>query len=539
MSSPSLTPAAPAGKAVLALAYVGVFVLFDWVSFIRPLQGMNITPWNPQPALAIALLLHRPRWWLLVWTGLLTAELVVRGWPDDSFTVLTATTVLGLCYAALARALQQHLVLARPLSSSRELLRFAVITTAGALVSGVLYVSCFALAPQGLVGSFIEAVLRYWVGDAVGLIVMLPMLLLLSVPTRRRELMHAARSGPGTLLVVTIVLLAWAVFLRDQQDHFRFFYLLLLPVVWAAGRLGLAGAVLAAGLTQIGLIVAVQSVPNQDLTVFELQVLMAALTVTGLALGVAVDERERAAADLKGSLRLAAAGQMSAALAHELSQPLTALASWAESARLIEAMPGLPPAQRLARLSEVSQRMAADAQRAGEVVKRLREFFRSGSTQLKRIDPQGLVAEALQAQARRADILHIALVTDAQMPGPELLVDPVQVAVVLRNLLANAIDAASSAGGPGQVLLRLRQVDDRLRLDVIDSGPGVDPSRLLALFDPGSSDKPGGMGVGLSICRAIVEAHGGQLWAEPGARGHFCLTLPLAPEPTFHDDPAP
>jgi signal transduction histidine kinase len=104
----------------------------------------------------------------------------------------------------------------------------------------------------------------------------------------------------------------------------------------------------------------------------------------------------------------------------------------------------------------------------------------------------------------------------------------VQLSVVVRNLLANALDAASSQAN-GHVVLSARKQAGALRIDVRDNGPGVHEMRLQSLFEPGTSDKPGGMGVGLSICRAIVEAHGGSLWAEPGPSGHFGFTLPIEP----------
>ncbi|MBL8287568.1 MAG: MASE1 domain-containing protein [Rubrivivax sp.] len=556
----------------VAVAYVAAFALLDWVSYIRPLQGFNITPWNPQPALAIALLLANRRWLWLVGVSLLAAELAVRGLPANWFVTLASVSALTLVYAAIARALEGALESSVALADMRDLARFTAIVVPGALASGVVYVLIMASAATGPSGSLLAAIARYWVGDAVGLLVLLPMLLVLMDAQRRAALRVAlARGGTWALALLIVALLA-AVFGRDDRDHFKFFYLLLLPVVGASAWLGLAGAVLAAGLTQVGLIVGVQAVQNPDLTVFELQVLMAALTMTGLALGVAVDARARAEAELRGSLRMAAAGQMAAALAHELSQPLTALASYAHAARLLrprvppdDAAPGPVPAApaspaasaapaapaapaasaasapgplpvaavaadaaaRERVLADLVQRMAGDALRASEVVKQLRGFFRSGSTPLQPVPVAALLREAEAAQAARAEAAGVSLHTQVTGELPPVWMDRVQIAVVLRNLLANALDAASAAGVRGPVRLQAARAGDELRIDVLDPGGGVDAARLRAIFEPGSSDKPGGMGLGLSICRAIVEAHGGRLWAEPGAQGHFSFTLPL------------
>jgi two-component system, LuxR family, sensor kinase FixL len=518
---------------VVGLSYVAAFLLLDWVSYIRPFEGLNITPWNPQPALAIALLLRQPRWLWLVWLSLLTAELAVRGVPADWFVTLAATGALALSYAAIARALNVRLRPGLSLDTRRELLWFTAIVIPGTLLSAAVYVTSLVVGGVTSTSPLYEPIIRYWIGDAVGVVVLLPILLCLLHPQRRAALLLAARNKEWwAIVLVTLALLA-VVFGQDDKDHFKFFYLLFLPVVWASARLGLSGAVLVSALTQVGLIVAVQSLPNPDLSVFELQVLMAAAATTGLTLGVAVDERERASAELKGSLRLAAAGQMAAALAHELSQPLTALNSYAQAAELLVTSTDMPDAERVAALADVSRRMASDALRASDVVKRLRDFFRSGDTQLENVDLSQLLDDAMVASSKRAKTVGVSVERDASNGLPLVFADPVQLAVVLRNLLANALDAAS-VGSNGHVFLTARQVDDVVRIDVADSGPGVDAARLQTLFEPGSSDKPGGMGVGLSICRAIVEAHGGSLWAESGASGRFCFTLPIARQGELH-----
>jgi signal transduction histidine kinase len=218
---------------------------------------------------------------------------------------------------------------------------------------------------------------------------------------------------------------------------------------------------------------------------------------------------------------------MAAALAHELSQPLTALNSYAEASRALVSKAGMPVDERMHLLSDISSRMAADAMRASAVVKRLREFFRTGSTQLERVAMEALVHESVAASARRAQALDIELQQYCDEQLPSVLIDPVQIGVVLRNLLTNALDAAGGSTDLRNVRIRTTAHDGAVLVEVLDSGAGVPEEKLHSLFEAGSSDKPGGMGVGLSICRAIVEAHGGSLWAQPGPGGHFCFNLPM------------
>lgn len=524
---PMLTPLPWA----VVVGYVLVFLILDWASFIRPLQGLNITPWNPQPALAVALLMASRRLWWVVIGGLLAAELLVRGLPGDLVVVSLAAAALTCSYLAMAAALERKLGDGWRISDGRDVAWFLVIIALGALLSGVVYVGTYAAGGVLPPGPVWAALTRYWVGDAVGMTVTLPVLLVAMDADRRETLVQTLRQGPWWLTALSIIMLLALLFAGDE-DSFNYAYLLLLPVIWASMRFGLAGAVLAAALTQIGLIVAMQTGSHPDSFVVELQLLMAAITTTGLLLGVTVDERERSDVELRSSLRMAAAGQMSAALAHELSQPLTALTTYAQSCELLAIGPASLTPERQALLVDVSRRISADARRAGDVIKRLRDFFQTGATQLRACDLALLIEAELQAQQRRADASAIRLESDLRKGLPCVWVDAVQIQVVLRNLVSNALDSATSKGEPGEVMVRLSAPGSEILVEVLDTGSGCTPHQALSVFEPGTSTKVGGMGVGLSICRAIIEAHGGRIWALPGQSGHFCFTLALD-----HDEP--
>ncbi|HKB52368.1 MAG TPA: ATPase, partial [Ramlibacter sp.] len=182
---------------LFTLAYLAGFVGLDWASYIRPLHGLNITPWNPQPALAIVLLMWRPRKLWLVWVGLVAAELLVRGVPSDPLGALAATIALTATYAALARAMAARVGTTAPFRTRRNLFWFAVIVTAGSLVSAFVYVLAVGsglAAPAGAGMDGAGAVARYWIGDAVGMIVATPVLLGAADTARRAALVATLRS---------------------------------------------------------------------------------------------------------------------------------------------------------------------------------------------------------------------------------------------------------------------------------------------------------------------------------------------------------
>jgi signal transduction histidine kinase len=304
---------------------------------------------------------------------------------------------------------------------------------------------------------------------------------------------------------------------------FKLFYWLFVPIAWAAARQGMAGAIVSAMLLQIGVIVAVQWLDFSAVTVAELQMLAFVMALIGFLIGGVVDEQRRTSDELRQTLRLAAAGEMAGALAHELNQPLTAMGAYASAYDTLKAR-----GESGARLDAAIHGMRSEARRAGEVVQRLRDFFRTGATRLEDVALGSLVEAAAEHYRDKAAAAGIAFtVNDA--PDLHLLADRLQLEVVLRNLLSNAFDAVQAqAGGPRRVSVRADVLaDDRVCICVEDSGPGLTARELGLVFESFYSGKSSGMGLGLAISRAIAEAHGGSLTGEVAGHGQFRLVLPI------------
>jgi two-component system sensor kinase FixL len=206
------------------------------------------------------------------------------------------------------------------------------------------------------------------------------------------------------------------------------------------------------------------------------------------------------------------------------------MATYARASQVLARRAGTEEADPAGMLA-VADKLAAEAARAGDVVNRLRRFFREGSTQLQATQLDELLEAAIASQSRRAEELHVRLALGDADPVPPVWIDRVQIAVVLRNLLANAIEAASDArrppDAPKWVEVHVKQEGDLVRVSLLDSGAGLTPEQARDVFETPASSKPGGMGIGLAISRAIVEAHGGKLWAEAGSGGTFHFTLPI------------
>lgn len=527
--SPLVPPAAAAQRAWrIALAFVLLHLLAYRLSFVHPLQGLNITPWNPPAALSVILLVWRPRWWWLAWLTFLGSDLVVRGLLAPTPADLLAAGAVVASHAAIAQLLLRRFGRPPDIRTRAELLVLFAIATAGALLSAVAYVGAqVLLGSASVIVAPLDALGRYWIGDAVGQLVTLPLLFIAFHPQRREVAAAMLRSAAWWLLAALALAVCTLVFQRWIDSPFKYFYLFFLPIVWAAARFGLCGASAAATLVQLLLVGALQWIGVEDATVFEFQLLMAALAGTGLLLGVTVDEQRASARSLSASLRFAAAGDSAAAIAHELGQPLAALQAYARAAQLLlRRAASLSEPDRNALAAAVDKTLA-EAQRAGTTVQRLRGFIEDRAMALRDTDLGAVAQQVVAARRPRAAVMGVALMLERDSTLATLWLDPVQIEVVLRNLIDNALEAAAGAAAPRWVRVELEQSVSAVELRVLDSGPGIPAHRLPDLFVHQRSEKPAGMGLGLSLSRAIVEAHEGTLRATAGPGGAFLLSLPV------------
>ncbi len=226
--------------------------------------------------------------------------------------------------------------------------------------------------------------------------------------------------------------------------------------------------------------------------------------------------------------RLTAMGEMASALAHELNQPLSAIANYLRGSNLLLAERTDPQSLRL---RDALDKAADQALRAGEIIRRLRDFVARGETEMQAESMSKLVEEAsaLAFVGARQYGVRVRFALDPH--ADQVYADRVQVQQVLLNLLRNAMEAMADAGSPRREIsiATAARGADMIEATVADTGPGIAPEVSAQLFQPFITTKRHGMGVGLSISRTIIEAHGGELWVEPNPSGgsafHFTLRL--------------
>ena len=224
--------------------------------------------------------------------------------------------------------------------------------------------------------------------------------------------------------------------------------------------------------------------------------------------------------------RVTMLGQLASALAHELSQPLSAIQHNVETAQILL---GRNPVD-MSLLREIIDDVLRDDRRAADVVQRLRAWLKQGRINMEVVHIDELAQEVVALVRADATTKHVAI--DMAVPGtlPPVRADRVHLSQVLLNLIMNAIEAVTAHAGVQRRVSVEANVgaDGCCEISVTDTGPGIPPDQLDRIFEPFVTHKPNGMGIGLSISRSIVEAHGGKLWAENGARGAtFHFTVPL------------
>ncbi|MGE0311385.1 MAG: PAS domain S-box protein [Lautropia sp.] len=231
---------------------------------------------------------------------------------------------------------------------------------------------------------------------------------------------------------------------------------------------------------------------------------------------------------LQQTSRLVTMGEMASSIAHELNQPLAAISNYtlglASRLKRQRGESGLPP-----EVIETLDKTARQAQRAAAVIRRIREFVKRSEPERRRIAVQAVVADALGLAEIAAKRQQVSIHTRIDRHLPDLDADPILIEQVLINLLKNGVEAMRQQPRRELVLSVLAR-DGQIEFAVADLGPGLSAEMQGRLFEPFFTTKAEGMGIGLNICRSIVESHGGRLWVEPNQPSGcvFRFVLPAA-----------
>ncbi len=518
-------------RLTIGLAYLVSYGLLDWLSYISPIAPIGVTPWNPATGLSFALILLLGRDYV---PWLFVAPLIVNAFvldlPVPLGVHIIGALIVGAGYGAAASFLTMpRWKFDRTLSTKRSLLLLIAVAAVSTGLVAVTYVAL--LVAYGLVASqdVIFTTAQLWIGDMIGVTVMTPFVLILF--TRRRILVPSLELA--ALVLVLIATLA-AVFGLSDTFRVKQFYLFFLPVMWTAVRFGLEGVTAGLVLTQVGLMAAMQYAGVHPNEVTAYQALMIVLALTGLTIGAVVNEQLRTQAQLRRNqealeraARLDTMGAFAAALAHEINQPLTAIANYTRIAKM--AVEKSPPDNDAARTA--AGHAVAQVNRAAEVVRRLRDFIQLGRNEVRPHAAADLIREAISHCRFDTQASHVEIETRYARNLPSVVCDGLQIQQVLINLIRNAAESISGSGRPdGRIVVEADMTDSgRVVVTVRDNGPGFDPDILDRAVTPFTTTKGEGLGLGLALAHSTAETHGGKLVVESAGGGAaVSFTLPTA-----------
>ena len=534
-------------QAVSAVATAGglllTWVLLDWLSSTHSYKGSLITPWDPGVGLLFAIIVRGGIFHgLTLFAGVVCAEFIVRGAQLGVPVTLASAAIIASTYTTAAMLARYRFSVDVELARLRDIVILILTGMSGALVVAVLLPLLLIADGRFSMDDFLPSLLRGFVGDAIGIAVVSPLTLRLWYLRRQLTPARIMSVLPEAILYAVLIAASlWVIFQTSSQHGSDFFYLLFLPVIMAAVRQGFDGACISLLVTQIGLVLLLQRHSFDAATFTEFQTLMFALTATALSVGAIVSEREQARlafqdaeerlkrkeADAIRAGRFSLVSAMASTLAHEINQPVTAARALARSVQHL--LRGAPPD--LSRADHNLTTLVSEIDAAGNIVRRIREFLQRGPL-MGDVDVRGLLEDVLvlvEQEAASADV-RIEVVVEDDLPA--LRADRGQLEQVLLNLVRNSIDAimgarmraghirltAQRSGRPSDVLISVR-----------DNGPGISVDIAGRLFEPLTTSKRDGLGLGLSICETIAAAHGGRIWLEAtGADAtEFRLTVPF------------
>jgi signal transduction histidine kinase len=238
-----------------------------------------------------------------------------------------------------------------------------------------------------------------------------------------------------------------------------------------------------------------------------------------------LERRNKQLADLAHINRVSTMGELTASLAHEIKQPISAAATDAKTCLrwLAASHPDVAEAQ------EAASRIVKDVNRASDIISRISSLFKKDIRKRELSDINEVIQEMIALVSNEAAGYSISIHADLANDVPPVMADRIQLQQVFMNLMLNAIEAMKDMTAPGRLTIKSRQANDQLLLSVTDTGKGLQPEHTEQIFNAFFSSKPQGTGMGLPISRSIIESHGGRLWAtsDAGPGATFQFTLPI------------
>ncbi|MGE3333537.1 MAG: ATP-binding protein [Rhodospirillaceae bacterium] len=515
-----------------ALLFVGLIGL-DRLTFLTPIYIQVVTPWNPVLGVCVAVtLFHRWGGLLLAFTAATTCSLIAPDGPrpttlavlDGIVTAVQTGAIVELAALFTRRAPQD--LLKNPLVGT--LLAVPPV----AMLAGLVYIPLLAaldiVQPAHIGSHFV----RFAVGSIIGVLIFTPLFAMRLAPGPKEPL-TTGRVLEACAQGVLVLAAVWVAFGEYPQTASRYLFVVFLPMIWIVLRFGVRGAIVLNALVQASMIASLVFAGHLEANITLFQALLLVLTASAFIFGLTMDQSKLATLrlrtreeELSASLRVAATGELAGTLAHELGHPLGAISNYASA--LNHVLRRIAPDN--AEAAAIGAKLTQEVIRATDTLHRMRDFFRTGGMAVQPVDIGDIVKDAallLKDRLGRNDISPYIVVQG----GPNVVLgDHVQLRAVVYNLLVNAIDALKPVPQEARALAAMvRRTPNSVILEVEDSGSGVATDVRDDIFEPLVTTKEDGLGLGLSMSRSVIDAHGGSIVLSDSKLGgaKFVVTLPV------------
>ena len=505
------------------------------IGFAHKFPPHNISPLWPTGAILFGILVVAPvrHWWAYTFAAYFTSA-VKAGWSMPAILFLAAALVEVFIAAAAVRRFAGGL---RAFDNLRNLIVYLLVAVVLAPVTSA-FVGAFAGGEQGYWFYW-----RVWLlSEGLAYLTLAPPILTWIAGVRSVGHGPIPRGIEPWLIGVILLAVSVRVFHWQTAEPGAIPAMVYLPLpllLWAAMRFGPVGVntglLILACVSISGAVHGLGPFAGAAAadSVLSLQVFLAAVSVPVMFLATAIEERrtaahemERQRADLAHVTRLSTMGELATSLAHELNQPLTAILSNVQAAQRF--LGASPP--NLTEVREILSDVVQDNNRASQVIQRLRALVRKAPTAFVALDIGDLLRDVVRIVHSDAILRHSRVSLDVAAGLPPVRGDGIQLQQVALNLILNAFEAMRECPtNRRQVVVRVeRDSAHMVKVAVSDRGVGLSGAPVERIFQPFYTTKPNGLGMGLSISRSIIEAHGGQLRAEdnPDQGATLSFTLP-------------
>ncbi len=508
------------------LAVFTIEIFIDWLSFIQPLSGFNITPWNPQAAIHIFFLLQSRIYFYPIIIAGIVGNLIIRS--NGIFSIGNLETILiTLLYLVGSILLTKYLKVTKIIESGAEFLKFIIfsinIAFIHAIISTFLYFYIGKLSKNDIVISIITLM----IGDTSGLIIISPLLFTFLIYGAKETFYNIFDNWLIIFCIVIITSFIYFLATSKQDNSLRFIYLIIIPICGAAFSFNFKNTMLLIVASQIMLAVAFLYRDTPLYRVAEIQMMILVISSVTIYVSMIIIERrelEKKAKMMATSRNLAT---IAGILLHEIAQPITALSTYSRI-----------------QLNDLNNNGALDknkilysAKNIDDEITRVREIFIKIKADISDRDEittaqtnvTPLVKTIFNLLQPSAKLLNVEVKLNISNDVISVISASQNISIAFKNLLLNSIQSASKSIKK-ECTVELYKTSDLCFIDFIDSGEFISKENLNRIFNYGYSDSNSGMGIGLSIAKDLVEISNGNVIAYPNQKLKFRIILPTIHE---------